>query len=189
MYSLTRSSGGSAANPGQTGGNSASPTVNITTLKPVSAGGFDALGLASDPGNENNAGAPLAIDGDPNTAWHTQFYLNFADFGHLKKGTGLILDMGKQVSLSSVQITFGSTPGANVAIKIGNSNSVTPAGLASFHNVAKQKDVGAGTQTFRTSNSPKGQYVLIWFTKLPPQPTSSSTFEAFIYNIVIRGTG
>jgi hypothetical protein len=188
VYNLTRSGGGSAASPGKTGGNSAGPAAHVTTLKPVSAGGFDALGLASDPGNENNAGAPLAIDGDTNTAWHTQFYLNFAEFGHLKKGTGLILDMGKQVSLRSVQITFGSTAGANVAIKIGDSNSVTPAGLASFHNVAKQKDVGAGTQTFQTKSSPKGQYVLIWFTKLPPKPDSSSMFEAFIYNIVIRGT-
>lgn len=188
VYSLTRSGGSPAASPGKTSGSSASPAAAITTLKPVSAGGFDALGLASDPGNENNAGAPAAIDGDPNTAWHTQFYLNFADFGHLKKGTGLILNMGKQVSLSSVQITFGAVPGANVAIKIGNSNSVTPAGLQSFHTVAKQRDVRAGTQTFRTKNSPKGQYVLIWFTKLPPRPSSGNTFEAFIYNIVIRGT-
>ena len=67
--------------------------------------------------------------------------------------------------------------------------SVAPAGLASFTRVDKQKDVGPGTQTFQTKKSPKGRYVLIWFTKLPPKPSSSNTFEAFIYNIVIRGTG
>jgi hypothetical protein len=189
VYSLTRSGGGSPASSGTTGGGSANPAPTVSTLKPVSAGGFDALGLASDPGNENNDEAPAAIDGNPNTAWHTQFYLNFADFGHLKKGTGLILDMGKQVSLNSVQITFGPTAGANVAIKIGNSNSVSPGGLQSFHNVVRERDVGAGTQTFhQAKGSPKGRYVLIWFTKLPPKPDSSSTFEAFIYNIVIRGT-
>jgi len=189
VYGLTRSGGNSGAGAGATSGNSASPAAAVTTLKPVSAGGFDALGLASDPGNEDNAQAPAAIDSNPQTAWHTQFYLNYADFGHLKKGTGLILDMGKPVSLRSVQITFGPTAGANVAIKVGNSNSVSPAGLQSFHNVAKQRNVGAGTQTFSTKSSPTGRYVLIWFTKLPPQPGSSSTFEAFIYNVVIRGTG
>jgi hypothetical protein len=189
VYSLTRSGGGSAASPGNSGGNSASPSEKVTTLQPVQAGGFDALGLASDPGNENNDEAPAAIDSNPQTAWHTQFYLGSAAFGNLKKGTGLLLDMGKPVSLSSAQITFGPTAGANVAIEVGNNPSVTPAGLASFTRVAKQKDVGAGTQTFKTKSSPKGRYVLIWFTKLPPKPSSSNTFEAFIYNIVIRGTG
>jgi hypothetical protein len=189
VYSLTRSSGGSGASPGNSGGTSATPSPKVSTLQPVKAGGFDALGLASDPGNENNDEAPAAIDGNPQTAWHTQFYLNYADLGHLKKGTGLLLDMGKPVSLSSVQITFGPTAGANVAIEVGHNPSVTPAGLASFTRVAKQKNVGAGTQTVQTKTSPKGRYVLIWFTKLPPKPNASNTFEAFIYNIVIRGTG
>jgi len=189
VYSLTRSGGGSAASPGNSGGNSAGPSPKATTLQPVQAGGFDALGLASDPGNENNDEAPAAIDSNPQTAWHTQFYLGSPEFGHLKKGTGLLLDMGKPVSLSSVQITFGPTAGANVAIEVGNNPSVAPAGLASFTRVDKQKDVGPGTQTFQTKKSPKGRYVLIWFTKLPPKPSSSNTFEAFIYNIVIRGTG
>jgi len=189
VYSLTRSSGGSPVSAGRTGGGSASPAPTVTTLKPVSAGGFDALGLASDPGNENNDQAPAAIDNNSQTAWHTQFYLTYAAFGNLKKGTGLILDMGKPVSLSTVQVTFGPTAGATVAIKVGNSNSVSPAGLSSFHTVAKRRDVGAGTQTFKTKNSPTGRYVLIWFTKLPPKPGSSNTFEAFIYNIAVRGTG
>ena len=31
--------------------------------------------------------------------------------------------------------------------------------------------------------------MLIWFTKLPPQPGSASMFEAFISNVVVRGSG
>jgi hypothetical protein len=158
-------------------------------LTPVSAGGFDALGLAHDAGNEDNAGAPMAIDSSNSTAWHTQFYDGNPVFGGLKKGTGLILNMGKQVRLSQVQILFGAEAGANVAIMVGNNNSVTPAGLASFTKVAKRKHVGGGLQTFRASSPAKGQYVLIWFTKLPPQPGSSSVFEAFIYNVAVRGSG
>ena len=77
--------------------------------------------------------------------------------------------MGKQVSLSSVQVTFGPTAGANVAIEVGNSNAISPTGLASFTKVAKRKHLDGGTQTFQTSSTAKGRYVLIWFTKLPPQ--------------------
>ncbi len=158
-------------------------------LTPVSAGGFDALGLANDPGNEDNAGAPMAIDGNPSTSWHTQFYDGNPVFGGLKQGTGLILDMGKQVSLRSVTVSFGTEAGANVAIMVGNSKSVSPQGLASFTKVAKRKHVGGGTQVFQTSSATKGRYVLIWFTKLPPQPGSTSVFEAFISNVVVRGSG
>jgi len=188
VYSLTRSHGGASASQGKSGGGSASPsTAARTVLTPVGAEGFDALGLASDPGDEDNAGAKFAIDGSTSTAWHTQFYLSSPLLGGLKKGTGLLLDMGKQVSLSSVQVTFGPTAGANVAIEVGNSNSISPTGLASFTKVAKRKHLGGGTQTFQTSSTPKGRYVLIWFTKLPPN--NAGQFQAFVYNVVVRGSG
>ena len=188
LYGLSRNKGGGAgASPGSSaGGHSASPAAN-TVLTPVKAGGFDALGLANDPGNEDNAGAGLAIDNNPHTAWHTQFYFNYPRFGNLKAGTGLILTMSKPVRLSSVQLTFGPAAGANVDIEVGNNNSVSPAGLASFTKVAKEKNVGGGTQTFQTSSSASGQYVLIWFTKLPPG--GGNQFQAFIYNIVLHGSG
>ena len=64
VYSLTRPHPG--AGPGNSGSASASPSgAANTVLTPVSAGGFDALGAANDPGNEDNAGAPMAIDGNP----------------------------------------------------------------------------------------------------------------------------
>ena len=158
LYGLSRNKGGGAGGaPSSSGGShSASPAAN-TVLTPVKAGGFDALGLGNDPGNEDNAGAGLAIDNNPHTAWHTQFYFNYPRFGNLKAGTGLILDMGKPVRLSSVQVTFGPAAGANVDIEVGNNNSVSPAGLASFTKVAKEKNVGGGTQTFPTSSSASGQ--------------------------------
>jgi hypothetical protein len=188
LYSLSRNKGsaGGGTPSASASGQSSSPVAN-TVLTPVKAGGFDALGLASDPGNEDNAGAGNAIDNNPSSAWHTQFYLGNPVFGGLKKGTGLILDMGKPVRLSSVQITFGPTAGANVSIEVGNSNSVSPQGLASFTKVAKEKGVGGGTQTFQTSSSASGRYVLIWFTKLPP--SGGNQFEAFIYNVVLHGSG
>ena len=158
-------------------------------LTPVGAEGYDALGLANDPGDEDSSQARLAIDGSPSTSWHTQFYDQNPVFGGLKAGTGLLLDMGKQVSLSSVQVTFGSVPGANVAIEVGNNNAISPAGLASFTKVAKRKHLDGGSEIFRISGSAKGRYVLIWFTKLPPQPGSSTVFQAFISNVVVRGSG
>ena len=190
VYSLTRSHGSAGGAPGKSSTGSASPSgAADTVLTPVGAEGYDALGLASDPGDEDNGGAKSAIDNSTSTAWHTQFYLNSPVFGGLKQGTGLLLDMGKQVSLRSVQVTFGPEAGANVAIEVGNNNSISPQGLASFTKVAKLKHVAAGPVTFQTSSAAKGRYVLIWFTKLPPLQGSSSQFEAFIYNVAVRGSG
>jgi len=161
----------------------------VSVLRPVSAHGFDALSSPSDdPGNENDQLANLAIDGNPSTSWNTQFYIGNPVFGGTKTGTGLILDMGRQVRLSSVRVTFGSIPGADVQIKLGNNNTRAPSTLSSFKTVASATNV-AGTHTFAVHSSASGRYVLIWFTKLPPQsPGSSNRFEAKIYNVVVRGS-
>ena len=90
---VRHSSHGASARP--------SASASVTVLTPRRARGFD----------ETSANAGFAIDGKPDTAWQTQFYLNNPVFGGLKTGSGLILDMGKQVRLSSVAIEFGPTPG------------------------------------------------------------------------------
>jgi hypothetical protein len=158
-------------------------------LAPFSAHGFDALSNSSDdPGNENDQLAKFAIDSNPSTFWNTQFYIGNPVFGGTKTGTGLILDMGRKVRLSSVQVTFGSIPGADVQIKLGNNNTRDPSTLNSFTTVASGTNLG-GTHTFAVHSSATGRYVLIWFTKLPPQSAGSTDrFEAKIYNVIVRGT-
>ncbi len=156
-----------------------------TVLRPLSAHGFDALSSpGSDPSDENDDIAAYAIDGNPDTAWHTQYYLGNPMFGGLKKGTGLILDMGSRVRLRSVTLTLGPTPGADVAIEIGNDNTLAAATLRTFKVVARADDIG-GRYTFHAANPAEGRYVLIWFTKLPA--AGPGRFEAQIFNIIIRG--
>jgi putative peptide zinc metalloprotease protein len=155
-------------------------------LDPVRAAGFDALdGLGRDPRNENTAGAKYAIDGSPATAWLTQYYLGSPFFGGLKKGSGLILDMGRPVTVSSVTIRFGRARGADVSIEVGNHDKLAAATLSTFTTVAKADGVG-GTRTLTAARAVRGRYVLIWFTKLPP--AGSGRFAAKIFNVIIRGS-
>jgi hypothetical protein len=164
------------------GGHSAtaqpSTSQSAAILAPRRARGFD----------ETSAHAGLAIDSQPNTAWQTQFYLGNPVFGGLKTGSGLILDMGKEVKLSSVTVEFGPTSGADVAIEVGNDGSRTQASLGTFKTVAQAKGLG-GTHTFRARSAATGRYVLIWFTRLPPQAGGpQSHYEAEIFNIVMKGS-
>ena len=168
-WTLSRDHGGSAW-PGTTGpGQSTSAGAVLT---PLSAHGFDVFDTTDTDQDENDGEAPLAIDGNPRTAWHTLFYLNNPVFGGLKKGSGLILDMGKPVKLSNVEVLFGPTAGADVQIELGNNNTLSPAALSSFTTVARADNIPGGDYTFHASDSATGRYVLIWFTKLPPEPNN-----------------
>jgi putative peptide zinc metalloprotease protein len=155
-------------------------------LTPVSAEGFDPLGTlgGGDSSDENSDLAGYAIDSDLQTAWQTQYYLGNPVFGGLKTGSGLILDMGRQIRPTSVTVTFGSTPGADVAIEVGNNASPSVSALSGFRTVATADGIG-GTHYFRTPTSLAGRYVLIWFTKLPP--AGPDQFQAQIFNIIVRG--
>ncbi len=155
-------------------------------LTAVSAHGFDPLDTLGDPYDENDALAGYAIDKDPATAWQSQYYLGNPVFGGLKTGSGLILDMGRPVRLSSVTVKFGPALGADVAIEIGNDDTLAASTLPTFSTVAAADGIG-GRHTFRTASKARGRYVLIWFTRLPP--AGPGKFQAQIFNIIVRGEG
>jgi hypothetical protein len=158
------------------------PAAGPVVLKPISAHGFDALNL-SDTGDENDNQAANAINGDP-AGWTSQTYATAA-LGNLKAGTGLILDMGRPVKLSSITVRLGASAGADVQIKMGNSNTRSTANLQSMQTVASGTNAG-GTFDFRATTPGTGQYIVIWFTKLPP--AASNGFAAQILSIIVRGT-
>ena len=190
MRGLGHSSSPPAGHSGHQSSSSAAPAASkVSVLVPRSAQGFDAYSTpAQDSGDENSNMAPYAIDGNPKTAWQTQYYFGSPVFGGLKPGTGLILDMGSPVHLASLQVKFGPVPGANVRIEVGNSDVRAASTLSSFTTVASANDV-SGTYTFRASGSATGRYVLIWFTKLPPRRAGShKQYQAEIFNIVVRGS-
>jgi hypothetical protein len=153
-------------------------------LAAVSAHGFDPLDTQGDPFDENDAAAGYAIDQNPATSWQSQYYLGNPVFGGLKAGSGLILDMGRAVRLRSVTVIFGPAPGADVAIMVGNDDTLAASTLPTFTTVAAADGIG-GKHSFRITRSARGRYVLIWFTKLPP--VGPGKFQAQIFTIVVRG--
>ena len=169
-----------ASSPGSqspSASHSAAPPAAI--LKPVSAQGLD----------ETSADASMAIDGSSRTAWKTQFYRGNPVFGGLKTGSGLLLDMGQQVRLSSVKVLLGPTAGASVSIAVGNDGSTAQKSDANFRTVASTDNLPGGAHIFRSDSAATGRYVLIWFTRLPPEAGGPpDQYEAEIFNIIMRGS-
>jgi serine/threonine protein kinase len=190
VFALHSLHGGSTKTPPTSSGHhTGAPKTSAAaaTLTPLSAAAFE----------DNPADANMAIDNDPSTAWQTFQYIGNPVFGGLQQGSGLILNMGHSVKLSSVKVTFESTPGANVEIKIGNPSNPSPpqnspAEAESIANsmptVAQQTNV-SGTVTFTINSSDSGQYVLIWFTKLAPMPNHPNKYQGSIFNVVVTGSG
>jgi serine/threonine protein kinase len=164
---------------------SASASSTATALTPAGDSTYNAY---KPDNNEDAEKAPLAIDGQRDTAWSTQWY-GSANLGGLKPGTGLLLDMGKQVKLSQVEVLFG--PGGTSAhIYLGNTSTVSVDAFGTFKEVASATGV-AGDYKFPVSSSATGRYVLIWLTSLPPAlPNSGAAgkFIGLIYDITVRGT-
>ena len=87
--------------------------------------------------------------------------------------------MGQPVAISSASIAFGPMAGGTFELRVGNS----PA-LAGLSQVAQAADTG-GTVTVPVSRPIPARYVLVWITRLPPD--NSGTYQAFIYDITVRG--
>jgi hypothetical protein len=152
-----------------------SATVAVDAVKPKNAKGFDPLG----DGDEKTDIAKLAIDGKPGTLWKTETYTS-ADLGRLKDGVGLLLDMGKSMQISDVVATLSDASGATVELKVGDSPE-----LGSLKTVATEKNA-AGKTTLAPEEATSGQYVLIWFTRVP---TDAGTFHGTIYEVVVHSPG
>jgi hypothetical protein len=167
-------SGGSPSAAGSTHRGSDS-AAHAHLLTPSSAAAFGPTGLGS---GDDPADAPLAIDGIAGTAWHTSWYAS-ANLGGLQSGTGLLIDMGKPMAVTFVRLTLGRPRGVHLRLRAGD--SPTPAGLR-----AVASDPGAGgVVRLRLSVPVVARYLLIWFTKLPLNPTGD--YFASIYSIKIYG--
>ncbi len=161
-----------------------SSSAAAVALKPVSATVYNPLGDSTD---DDPADAQNVIDGNASTGWHTSYYFSHL-FGGLKKGTGLILDMGRPVRLSQVTIQFGTSCCTHVQLELGNNSSggskADP--LPGFTPV-QTSATAVNSTTFNVTSKASGRYLLIWITDLPPLAGQPGHYETLISDVAVRG--
>ena len=79
-------------------------------------------------GAEDPGGVGLAVDDDPSTQWTTDIYHGSAQFGGLKSGVGLLLDLGRPKTVATAELLL-SAPGANLQIRAGRAPPQRPTDL------------------------------------------------------------
>jgi cytoskeletal protein RodZ len=132
---------------------------------------------AGDGDNPQHALSPITPGAS--SPWKTDWYTT-ANFGRLEQGTGLLLDMGRPATITSVLITLGPAAGADLQLRVGD----TPA-LADLPVAASASDA-AGTVSLRLAPAARARYVLIWFTLLPPNGVAGQ-FQASVYHVQVSG--
>jgi cytoskeletal protein RodZ len=152
-----------------------SPTpVAVRTLTPVSVAAFGPAGTAD---GDNPQTAARALSGDPATPWVSDWYAA-ADLND-EAGTGLLLDMGRTVTITSVRLSLAGRPGADVQVRVGGSPV-----LSELRSVARSSGAG-GTVRLSLATPVQARYLLVWFTLLPPD--TSGTYQASVYDITVQG--
>jgi helix-turn-helix protein len=149
----------------------APPAQQSQALSPVRVTAF------GPHGGDNPQLARLAL-ASQSGGWHTDWYAT-ARFGNLYRGTGLLLDMGHAVTITSTRIDLGNTTGASLQVRVGD----RPV-LAGLRPVAHASGAG-GTVRLGLGSPARGRYVLVWFTRLPTD--TSGTFQAQVNSIALHG--
>ena len=184
----------SAGTPGVS--KSASAPAASAVLTPVNAISFNPYGDPQPGNTEDPETVKAAIDGNTSTAWHTSYYYNHSNMGGLKPGAGLLIDMGKDVKLSQVEVLFSSDGGpTTAAIYLGDDPTDTKATALSNFKLVSRSVAVTGDHTFQANGQDTGRYVLIWLTNLPklpqaPQglPSTNTYYEGQIFNVVVHGS-
>ncbi|MEU3184932.1 protein kinase family protein [Streptomyces sp. NPDC006923] len=126
----------------------------------VNAQDFDPFGQDR---SEKPAGIKNSYDHDRGTFWNTDGYYS-SDFGRLKPGVGIILDLGRAQQVGRVDVSFlGGTTAVELRAAPADTSS-QPTELNGFKKVAE----GSGEDVVLKPGKPvQARYVLVWLTDLP----------------------
>jgi cytoskeletal protein RodZ len=147
----------------------------VTALAPAAVTAFGPSGPGS---GDNPQIAAQAIAGNPAAPWYSQWYAT-PGFSGLKTGTGLLVDMGRTVTVSSVRLWTTARSGAALQLRAGAEpvSSWLP-------EVASAADAG-GAVRLQPGAPVHVRYLLIWFTTLPPD--NAGHYQASVYRITVQG--
>jgi hypothetical protein len=152
----------------------ATPAPRPQVIVPVSAVAFGSQGTA----NGDNPQIAARVLTDPAMGWMSQWYAT-PGFGDLKQGTGLLFDLGRTVTVNTVTLTLGSPPGTALELRLG------AAPVLGALRVVTTATATRDQVSLPLATPAKARYVLLWFTRLPPD--GAGTYQLFVHRVTIQG--
>jgi hypothetical protein len=154
----------------------ATPQPSPTPLTDLVAHDFDPQGDQE----ENSGEVAAALDGDPATSWTTLTYKQQLGPTGLKRGVGLVVDLGKSHAVRSVDLTLVGQP-TSLSLYLTDQVPTNPEALQP---VAKLDDAGPSSSVDLAA-APTGRYLTIWLTALPQV---AGGFKGGIAEVAVTGS-
>jgi putative peptidoglycan lipid II flippase len=134
---------------------------------------------------ENPDEVSLAYDGDPATRWRTVQYFGNPKLGNLKRGVGLVLDLGAPQPVRLVQLRLSGTGTAvEFRVPLADPSQTTTPPMSSDNRwrtvTAEPKAVESATLTAEQAVTTR--YVLVYLTSLPKE---GNGYRGGIYEVEV----
>jgi eukaryotic-like serine/threonine-protein kinase len=170
---LPKSKGSAAPSPSGTA-SASPPAANNDQPKQIRISASQVRGV--EPKGDRTEGVPAnAFDGDQNTVWKTDHYKSSPNFGNLKPGMGILIDLGSPQPVSSVEVDF-ATPGATVQLYTGDTDPGDSASgdrqILKTYIAVGEPSVAGPRKILNLADAHSVRYLLVWISKLPDQPDS-----------------
>ncbi len=168
-----------------TGGASRSPSASASSDEGDGADSGEPEPLAIlkveayDPegdGSENDNLTPKTYDGDTSTGWFSENYRSDA-FGGLKKGVGLVVDLGPNKKPQNVELVVPQD--VDLEVYVG-----PDATLDGATKIGEKTDA-KGTLEFPVPEKVNGQYIVVWYTGL--HADADGKRRAWLDEVVVTG--
>jgi hypothetical protein len=152
------------------------PSAVVTPSSPPQIVGAQAIDPQGD-GSENNDQTGRAVDNDSSTRWKSNHYSD-ENFGGLKKGVGLVLNLGGG-AVPTVQQVIVEVAGSGGTVEL----RTTPGPGLDGSAVVAQAPIMNGRAALTPSKPVNSRLLLLWFTKLPK---TDGKYQLLVSEINVR---
>jgi hypothetical protein len=157
--------------------NAASPTPSASATQAVATTPLNFTALSFDP---KVGGQGFKTEGPsyPSANWYAS-----AQFGNLKDGIGLILDLGSAQKVSSVSVDVGASP---ITVGLRATDTLAQSNLSSYDKVQAQIKK-TGSVTMNASKAGAHRYWMVWVTSLAPTSVPDR-YRVTLDNVKVLGS-
>lgn len=146
---------------GSGGGSMAVETLEIRDVSDLDPQGGDTT--------ENPELVPFAYDGDLDTGWQTFQYEGSAEFGNLKDGLGLVVDLGPNTTVTQFGVAFTGSPTSYSLYASAPDATDAPTDITGLGAPIRTVEAAGTVSRQRLEPTVTTRYVVLWLTSLPEE--------------------
>ena len=135
-------------------------------------------------GHEHDELLWALTDHDPATSWRTALYYRRPDFGGLKPGLGLLLDLGAGARPATITVSSPRGGGSFDVYASASPLSSPPLGEPTAQVADEQTEQSVTLGTNRTAPA---RWVLLWWRRLPPALSTPESYRLEVRDLRVTG--